>query len=121
MSIVAMAAIASALALVSGVAAVGDGSHYDYLPSEIIKGRRDAVLYVWVALSTAFSLTHMIALTLYGFSHGWSVLGSDETLMMWMHTGTSLLLTGGHLYIKSELHEPESRVVYLWGKRHDPA
>lgn len=116
MTIVAMATIASAVALASGLTAVGDGKRFQYTPSDIFKGRRDAVLYVWLALSTAFSLARVAILTVHGLKHDWSAHSTEETTILLVQIGTALLITAGHFYIKYELHEPESRVEFLWGK-----
>ena len=116
MTIVAMATIASAVALASGLAVVGDGQRFQYKPSDILKGRRDAILYVWLALTTAFSLARVAILSVYGLKHSWSVHGTAENTILWVQIGTALLITAGHLYIKHELHEPESRVEFLWCK-----
>ncbi len=114
--LVEMATIASAVALGSGIAAVGDGQRFDYEPSEIFKGRKDAILYVWVTISSIFSLAHFSCLLNFGLHYHWGMKDSETALWMWIHTGMGALLTGAHFYIKNELHDPINRVAYLWGK-----
>lgn len=112
-----MATIASALALLSGIVAVGNGDRFSYDTPDIWKGRKDAILYVWVTISSIFSLAHFSVLLHYGLVYNWTYRNADTPTWMWIHTGMALLLTSAHFYIKSELHDPNNRVAYLWGKR----
>ena len=117
--LVELATIASAIALVSGIAAVGNGHRFNYETKDILAGRADAVLYVWVTLSSIFALAHLSALVSFGLRFHWHNRDDTTTLWMLLHTGIAMLLTSAHFYIKHELSDPFSRVAYLWGKnRH---
>lgn len=114
--LVAVATIASAIALLSGIAAVGDGHRFAYQNADILAGRKDAILYIWVTISSIFSLAHLAVLFNFGLEYHWAYKSAETPIWMLIHTGIASLLTSAHFYIKSELHDPVCREEYLWGK-----
>lgn len=114
--LVAVATLASAVALISGIAAVGDGDRFAYNNKDILSGRKDAILYIWVTISSIFSMAHLAVLLKYGLTYHWGFKSADTPVWMCIHTGIAMLLTSAHFYIKSELHDPTCRLEYLWGK-----
>lgn len=112
--LIAMAVFASFCSLASGLLAVGNGSHYEYAVRDLILGRKDAVIYLWVALSTAFALMHFGTLLGYGLEQGW-VVEADRVKWMWLHTGLATFLASAHLLARNAVIEPHKRRVYLWG------
>lgn len=62
MAVTLVAAVLSLFAFASGIAAVGSGSKWHYEPRDILAGKTNALLYVWVTLSSVYSLVHTTAL-----------------------------------------------------------
>ncbi len=115
MALVVFAAICSVLALVTGFAAVGNGRHFQFNCKDIVKGKRNAILYCWVTLSTMFSLAHTTVTVGYVFN---PKFGLGGTIQAWSvtHALIGILLTAAHAYIYLSL---EARGVecdeHLWG------
>lgn len=116
MAMVVLAAICSVLALISGFAAVGNGRHFVFNFKDIINGKRNAILYCWVTLSTMFSLAHTTVTVGYALD---PKFGLGHTIEVWSvtHALIGILLTTAHAYIYQSL---EARGVncdeHLWGK-----
>lgn len=120
--LIALAVFASLVSLASGLAAVGDGTRFNYESNDILQGRKDAILYVWVACSTVFALAHCAALLDYGLASGWVVQSASSVKWLWLHTALASLLTAAHVFVRHELADPVKRLAYLWGpkKYHVP-
>jgi hypothetical protein len=104
----------SAMALITGIVAVGSGKRWDYEPVDIIKGQRNALLYVWVTFSTMFSLAHTIACIQYAATPEWGV---GYSIQKWfsIHAAVGILLTAAHIYIHFTLKRRGSGTENLWG------
>jgi hypothetical protein len=116
MALVVFAAICSVLALVSGFAAVGNGRHFQYNFKDIVNGKRNAILYCWVTLSTMFSLAQSASTVGYALN---PKFGVGSTIAVWSitHALMGILLTTAHAYIYLSL---EARGAdcdeHFWGK-----
>jgi hypothetical protein len=113
--LVIVATVASALALLSGLLAIGKGHHWDFKTKDIFSGRRNAVLYVWVTFSSIFSLAHLAQLFTYGLDYHWAYRFADTSRWMIIHTGIALLLISAHLYILRSLSREGAGDDFLWG------
>lgn len=114
MFLVYLAAVSSALALISGIAAVGSGHHWHFTHKDIFAGKRNAVLYVWVTFSSIFSLAHLTSLTGFGLEYNWQYKDSETALWMVIHSGAAILLIAAHLFIKRTLTTGTGD-EYVWG------
>lgn len=116
MGVVILATILSFIALCTGIFAVGSGSRWDYDRKDILKGRKNAVLYVWVTFSTMFSLAHTAACFQYVLTPEW---GTDAPIQMWfaLHAAMAMILSTAHIYIHRIMKVDSDRVVYLWGNK----
>lgn len=113
--LVVVATIASALALLSGLLAIGKGHHWNFSKMDILKGRRNAILYVWVTFSSIFSLAHLASLFTYGLDYHWAYRVADTGRWMLIHTGIALLLISAHAYILRSLSREGAGEDFLWG------
>lgn len=117
MGMVVFAAVCSVLALLTGIAAIGSGSHWQFNNKDILKGKRNAVLYVWVTLSSMFSLAHTTKTIGYLIDPVW---GFTQQVSSWflIHGVISLLISAAHVFIYLSF---ETKTVatddYLWGSR----
>lgn len=101
----------SSVAALTGILAVGSGQHWQFTVGDYFRGKRNAILYLWVTASTVFSFCHACALVQYGLPKTaalpWGVL----------HTSIGLLLIAAHLFVRSTLSKEVGPVdKYLWGK-----
>jgi hypothetical protein len=115
MPLVIMATIASAFALLSGILAIGKGGHWHFTKMDILNGRRNAILYVWVTLSSMFSLSHLSSLFTFGMEFHWAYRAADTGRWMIIHTGIAMLLISAHFYILASLSRKGSGEDFLWG------
>jgi hypothetical protein len=115
MAMVVFAAICSVLALVTGFAAVGNGSHFQFNFKDIVNGKRNAILYCWVTLSTMFSLAHATVTVGYVID---PKFGLGGTIFVWSltHAIMGILLTTVHAYIYLSLEARGANCdEHLWG------
>lgn len=119
MFLVYTAAVISALSFLSGILAVGSGSHFQYQTKDILRGRRDAILYIWVTLSSIFALAHCASLLDYGITEGWGYRNADTGRWMLIHSGVGVLLTSAHLFVRNDLRDGASDHIFLWGARRN--
>lgn len=115
MALVVLAAICSVLALVTGFAAVGNGRHFEFHWKDILGGKRNAILYVWVTLSTVFSLAQTTSTVGYVIDPR---LGTGTLIVAWSitHALFGILLTAAHAYIYLSLEARGAKCdEHLWG------
>lgn len=117
MTLVYVALCSSLLSFITGIVTVGGGSHFAYSKADILRGRRDAILYIWVTFSSIFALAHCASLFTYGVEYDWGYRHGDTARWMAIHTGVGVLLTSAHLFIRGDLKKGTSCSTYLWGKR----
>jgi hypothetical protein len=117
MTLVVLATIASGLALLSGIVAIGSGAHWHFTKMDIWRGRRNAILYVWVTASSIFSMAHLASLVTYGLEYHWAYRAADTHRWMSIHTAIAFLLITAHLYILRTLSKEGAGAEYLWGRR----
>lgn len=115
MGMVVFAAVCSVIALLTGIAAIGSGRHWQFTNKDILKGKRNAILYVWVTASSMFSLAHSTATIGYAIDPKFGV-GPDIQFWFAIHATVGVLLSVAHFYIYRSL---ESKSVdgdeLLWG------
>lgn len=116
MGVVILATLLSLFAFFSGIAAIGSGSKWKYDRKDILKGRKNAVLYVWVTLSSMFSVAHTAACAQYILMPIW---GTGPEIQMWfaLHAVIGVLLTSAHLFIHRIMKVDGASDTYLWGNK----
>lgn len=120
MFLVYLATICSAVAFLTGILAVGEGSHFHFSMKDILRGRRNAWLYIWVTGSSIFSIAHFASLMTFGMTFNWAYQYPDTARWMAIHAVIAFLITSAHLYIKRSLAQGDipSAPTYLWGNPH---
>lgn len=117
MFLVILATVCSALALLSGIVAVGSGKDWNFTTKDIFAGKQNAVLYVWVTFSTIFSMAHLASLVLYGIDWNWQYALPESGRWMVIHSGVGCLLIAAHLFIKRTLSANKGNDIYVWGPK----
>lgn len=116
MGMVILATLLSFVALCTGIFAVGSGSRWQYERKDILRGRKNAVLYAWVTFSTMFSLAHTTACFQYLLTPEW---GLGLHIQMWfaLHALMGVMLSTAHLYIHRIMKTGGDGAIYLWGNK----
>lgn len=119
---IAFAVLMSSLAAVSGILAVGSGRHWQFGVLDYFRGKRNAVLYLWVLFSTIFSICHSGVLVEWGMTRDWTVQNASDIKWSLIHATVGLLLTFAHLFVASTLSKEVGPVdKYLWGTKRRAA
>lgn len=105
----------SALAFLSGIAVVGCGQHFQYTIRDLFHGRDNALLYLWITLSTGFSLAHLTVLMNFGFQYDFGYKDASTPVWMAIHAAVGMLFVMAHAYIRSALNDEERQPRYFWG------
>jgi hypothetical protein len=117
MEMVVLAAVCSVIALLTGIFAIGSGRHWQFDNIDIVRGKRNAILYIWVTASSLFSLAHTTANVGYVIDPIWGV-GPDIQFWFALHAVVGVLLSVAHLYVYLSLERHPGRGdEFLWGKR----
>lgn len=114
--LVITAIISSLIAFISGIAVIGRGHHWQYETSDLVRGRVNAWLYVWVTLSTILSLGHFMQLLDYGLTYDFAYRSSDSGRWMVFHTAFGFMFTTAHVGIRRFLSNGHGD-QYMWGSR----
>lgn len=111
------AVIMTALSALTGILAVGSGRHWHFGVADYFRGKRNAILYLWVIASTIFSICHSGFLVEYGMLKQWVTAAPDLKWLI-IHSCAGFLLSCAHLFVASTLSKEVGPVdKYLWGKR----
>lgn len=114
---VVLALIMSSFAALTGIMAVGNGQHWQFSIIDYFRGKRNAILYLWVVGSTIFSILHSGMIANYGVAYSWSYRNHDTHIWMALHAAMGVLLTMAHLFVSHTLAKEVGPVnKYLWGK-----
>jgi hypothetical protein len=105
----------AALAFLSGIAVIGSGRHFDYTIRDLFQGRDNALLYLWITCSTAFSLAHLTVLMDFGFHYHFGYKDAETPVWMALHAAVGLLFVMAHVYIRSALNNHDHAPRYFWG------
>lgn len=115
--LVIVAIALAALAFLTGIGVIGSGKHFEYTIRDLLNGRENAILYLWITCSTAFSLIHLTMLMHYGLTYHFSYLLPESPIWFALHSTVGALFVAAHVYINSALHNGGDREPrYLWGK-----
>jgi hypothetical protein len=113
-----IAILTSTIAAITGICAIGSGRHWQFSIADYFRGKRNAILYLWVTASTIFSILHAGVLADYGFAFDWAYRSPDSAKWFWLHAAMGVLLTAAHLFVASTLAKEVGPVdKFLWGKR----
>ncbi len=115
MLLLSLAVLAGITGLVSGLMVVGNGSKFEYTPNDLLNGKVNALLYIWVCISTILSMLHMIAISGFVFGADKTTSGGDITIALLANLAAGVLFTASHLYIKRRLRAGVGE-KYLWGR-----
>lgn len=114
--LIALAAVLATISALSGIFAVGNGRHWHFTVVDYFRGKRNAILYLWVITSTVFSICHSGVLVEYGLRSNWALSRPDDAVWMTIHTCVGILLTCAHIFVASTLAKEVGPVdKYLWG------
>ncbi len=111
---VVIATMCSLVALISGIAVIGSGKHWQYETPDFWRGKVNAWLYLWVIMSTIFSMGHFVTLLDYGMTWDWGYRHPETEWWMTLHTGVGVLFSSAHVGIKRYLHHGHGE-QYMWG------
>jgi len=114
MFLIFTAIFASMISVLSGIYVIGNGQHFRFSLHDILDGRRDAALYVWITFSTIFGLLHCGALLEYGLNENFLYRTYDTGLWMMIHTGVGVMNTIVHFFIKTELDRGDAHLLHFW-------
>lgn len=118
MTLMVMAILATSLAAITGFVAIGNGQHWHFSLKDILLGKRNAILYLWVVVSTIFSICHSGFLVEVGVHSNWAPICGDQAGWMIIHICNGLLLVCAHLFVATTLAKEVGPVdKYLWGAR----
>lgn len=106
----------AALAFLSGIAVIGSGQHFHYSVRDLFKGRDNALLYLWITCSTAFSLAHLTVLMDFGFHYHFGYKDAETPVWMALHTAVGVMFVMAHCYIRSALNHHDHAPRYFWGE-----
>lgn len=119
---IAFAVLMSSLAAVTGILAVGSGRHWNFNIRDYFRGKRNAILYLWVTFSTIFSILHSGVLVEWGLSQDWSLTNPQAFKWCLIHSTIGFLLVAAHLFVASTLSKEVGPVdKYLWGTKRSAA
>ncbi|MGE8141841.1 hypothetical protein ACQKOE_07685 [Novosphingobium sp. NPDC080210] len=112
-----LAILMTSIAALSGIFAVGSGRHWQFEVRDYFRGKRNAILYLWVVTSTIFSICHSGFLVDYGIANFGQPRPGDVKWMV-IHSVAGFLLTCAHAFVASTLaKEVGPTDKFLWGKR----
>lgn len=115
--IVALALIINTIAAITGIIAVGSGKHWDFKVFDYFRGKRNAVLYLWVTLSTITAIYISGIIAEYGMRYDWNLRVSTSWRWFVGHIVVGLLFTFAHVFVATVLAKQVGPVdKYLWGK-----
>jgi hypothetical protein len=108
--------VMSSIAALTGIFAVGSGRHWQFRIADYFRGKRNAILYLWVTISTIFSILHAGALLQFGLP------ARGHATWLVLHTSMGALLIAAHLFVASTLAKEVGPVdKFLWGKNRQNA
>lgn len=114
---VLFAVLTASIAAITGILAIGSGRHWRFNVADYFRGKRNAVLYLWVTSSTIFSILHAGVLADYGLKTGWEPAPSNLKWFV-LHAIMGVLLTTAHLFVASTLAREVGPVdKFLWGNK----
>jgi hypothetical protein len=107
--------ICSTFAALTGIIAIGSGRHWQFSNMDYLRGKRNAILYLWVISSTIFSIVHSGVLVDYGLDNQWALRTPDSAKWFVLHAAMGILLVAAHIYVKVTLAKEVGPVdKFLW-------
>jgi hypothetical protein len=82
---------------------------------DLFNGRDNALLYLWITCSTAFSLAHLTVLMDFGFHYHFGYKDAETPVWMALHASVGILFVMAHAYIRSALNNHDHAPRYFWG------
>lgn len=117
-TLIILAIVMTSLSAFSGILAIGSGRHWNFTVGDYFRGKRNAILYLWVVSSSIFSICHSGTIIEYGANHQWAYAMPGDGKWMAIHSIVGLLLTFAHMFVASTLSKEVGPVdKYLWGSR----
>ncbi len=118
---VALALLLTTLAALSGILAVGSGHHWSFTVGDYFRGKRNAVLYLWVISSTIFSICHSGVIAEHGLRYGFEATNGNLKWFV-IHAVAGLLFVFAHIFVAVTLAKEVGPVdKYLWGSKRRAA
>lgn len=117
-NLILLAVLMSSIAALTGIFAVGNGRHWKFNVLDYFRGKRNAILYLWVTFSTIFSICHSGVLIEWGLKVDWTLQNSQALKWAMIHASIGVLLVFAHLFVASTLSKEVGPVdKYLWGAK----
>jgi hypothetical protein len=114
---IVMSTATTLAALGSGLAAVGTGQHWQFSPKDILRGRENAILYVWVTFSTIFSLLHLVQQISYAITYDGGLRSPESARWFLLNAFMGFLMISAHVFVFQTLRKAAALPDrYLWGK-----
>jgi hypothetical protein len=115
---VQLALVVNSIAAISGILAVGSGRHWDFKIFDYFRGKRNAILYLWVTMSTITAIYVSGVIAQYGIEYGWRLRAPESWPWFIGHISVGLLFTFAHVFVATVLSKQVGPVdKYLWGNR----
>lgn len=116
--LIEMSVLTASIAAITGILALGSGRHWQFKVADYFRGKRNAILYLWVTCSTIFSILHAGVIVEYGLQFDWAYRVPGSAKWFALHAAMGLLLTGAHLFVAHTLAKEVGPVdKYLWSIR----
>lgn len=116
MFLLSLAVLAGITGLVSGLSVVGNGSQFDYSRKDLFNGKVNALLYVWVCISTILSMVHLMLISGYIFGSDQTTSDAEFVEATVANIGFGVAFTASHLFIKRQLLNKGLGEKFLWGR-----
>ena len=116
--LIILSIISASIASLTGIFAVGSGRHWKFKAMDYFRGKRNAVVYLWVICSSVFSIFHAGLLSEYALRFDWAFRYPDQWPWLALHAVIGMLLTFAHLFVAHTLSKEVGPVdKFIWGKR----
>lgn len=120
MTIIVIALLLAVMSAMSGILAIGSGRHWHFKVWDYFRGKRNAILYLYVTGTTAFSFIHATVIATYGLTYHWTLRSQLSGIWMTLHAAMGIILILAHCFIASTLAKEVGPIdKFLWGKRRD--
>jgi hypothetical protein len=114
--LIAFAILCTSMAAFTGIIAVGSGRHWQFQVSDYFRGKRNAILYFWVTVSTILSVYHSGVLLEHALRNNWTTDISQGLKWIVVHCSVGVLFIAAHLFVATVLSKQVGPVdKYLWG------
>ena len=117
-ALIMCALFANTVAALTGILAVGSGKHWSFNVVDYLRGRRNAIIYLWVILSSIGSILHSGMLIEYGIRNEWTFQEPGHLISSIIYLLIGIVLTIAHVLVTAFLsRDVEPADKYFWGNK----